>query len=203
MAVNLGSVAVDPNSPRRLEAEAAIQAIGTNAIPLLLKWIHAEQSSGSRRLHAAINKLPSTVGPSAFLYLHSLATPRDQKRALAAIVAFSVLRSQATPAVPELTRLVNDTNSPQTARYATIALAWIGTNALPSLVIALTSEDRGVRETAASAFHVITAPRGSTNLFPAVLQLLQKTDGPARERGTEALQQYAREVLQTNAPQER
>jgi HEAT repeat protein len=182
-----------------LEAEAAIQAIGTNAIPLLLKWIHAEQTSGNRRLHAAINMLPRKLGPSAFSYLHSLATPQDQKRAFAAIVAFSVLGSRATPAIPELTRLVNDTNSMQTARYATIALAWIGTNALPSLVIALTSEDREVRETAASALHVSTASKYSTNVFPAVLRLLQEADAPARERATRALQEYAPEVLQTNA----
>jgi hypothetical protein len=106
----------------------AIQQIGTNALPLLLKWIQYEQPSWRKRGYIVYSKLPSRLQRSAtgdwILGLEF------ESRKLGARNAFYHLGPQASNAVPDLYVL---TLNPRTSQKAFECLEAIGDPAVPAL----------------------------------------------------------------------
>jgi hypothetical protein len=96
------------------QARTAIRAIGTNAIPQLLRWI-------SKDIQTSNVKIPSgevfKVGDvSGYEY---------------ALGGFAILGSNAAPALPALVSLMKDRTHQPNAIVAMQALAFIGKPALP------------------------------------------------------------------------
>jgi len=86
----------------------AIQHIGTNALPFLVRWIQYERPAWRHRLFDASWKLPHNIQFSrTFSRLLVLGDKYD--RANAAAAAFNILGPRARSAVPELTRLAEKT----------------------------------------------------------------------------------------------
>src|SRR3989442_1064431 len=96
----------------------AIRQIGTNALPLLLKWMGAKDPHETPKPNLA----------------PCFNTTRSQRAAM----ALDILGEPATPAIPELTRLAM--SLPGRDRYDRCieALATIGPNSLPSFEVILT-----------------------------------------------------------------
>ena len=102
-----------PPPAKTQEDTAAIRAIGTNALPLLLKWIDADDGSVKGAICAWIDK-------------HSWFPVRPlsaQSKAIMANAGFHILgRNQAAGAVPALSQIVRNQHG-SASIYAVLALA--------------------------------------------------------------------------------
>jgi HEAT repeat protein len=143
----------------------AIRQIGTNAIPLLLKWVHYEPPPWR-------TKLEDMAAAQHFKFEDPKAERVD-----AALFGFQVLGRQASPAIPELTAMMNDPGSPNIAWYATMALGDIGPEALPSLLAVLTNRQTMVRRQALESIAVMKdLGTNSSSVVAAILPCLKDTD---------------------------
>lgn len=149
-------------------ARNALQHIGTNAIPFLLRWI-AYDARPSRTRRAAVKTVLSIPllrsVPTVKNWLH-----RDDprlRRAEAAAGAFEALGLHARAAIPELRRLAGLSTDPGPARRALDALVGIGPLAFPA-VLGIVTNSR-----ADACFYAIAAiEEFGTNARPAVPILL-------------------------------
>jgi hypothetical protein len=166
--IHLFPTAVDVRAGKAAQAENAIQQIGTNAIPFLLRWLSTEwqPSRSKQRLATFVRNIPFLT---RFHPISRWALGADplQRRADEAAAAFEALGSNAAPAIPELARLA--TYSPQsgTARRAVDALVNIGPITLPALLTVITNANAQAR------FYAVTSIQSfGTNARPAIPMLL-------------------------------
>ncbi|HWW01083.1 MAG TPA: HEAT repeat domain-containing protein [Candidatus Acidoferrum sp.] len=120
------------------EPAQAIHQIGTNALPSLLTWIAYEPSPWRKKAQGLFGKLPSWIArsrPVTALLSYGDATARSQN----AMQAFEVLGPLAAPAIPELTRRISLTNSPDARNRALAALAHLGAQAVPIMARVLSN----------------------------------------------------------------
>jgi HEAT repeat protein len=118
----------------RLRAERALRALGTNALPILLKMA-GTRMSGFRQVVGAM------AGDSKMDFLHL--PPQEGKHEIAAW-GMRLLGKEARPAVPALIRLLSD-RDPEVQSAAADCLAGIGpeaAEAVPTLVRMLKDRNR-------------------------------------------------------------
>ena len=120
-------------------APVAIRAIGTNALPFLLKWIQYEPPRWRMRLMQLASRLPAGIQSSRFV-MWAVSSKREML-AENAIDAFRILGPQSAEAIPELGRLMKEklTSAPLVSFRATRALHSMN----PAMVGLLTYEPRG------------------------------------------------------------
>ena len=129
---------------RLAEAQNAVRAIGAKkALPRLLKLVVAKEDPASKWI---LEK--SEEWRIEFLHWHSA---EDFQQL--GIAGFEALGTNATPAVGELTKLLQDTGN---AFTAVRCLVFIGTPAEPAVSQALTNKSREVRYFAAQQFAWVT-----------------------------------------------
>jgi len=129
-------------------------------LPWLLRWVRYEKAGWQRRLTFRASRLGVEFTPGQ----------RAADRAACAWNALHILGPQASPAIPELFRMMADPKSPFIALDATMALGEIGPEALPALLAVLTNKQAAVRGQAVTS---IGAMRGlGTNASLAVPVLL-------------------------------
>jgi len=151
----------------------AIRQIGTNALPLLLKWMAAKDPPEAPKPH--------------------LAACFNMTRSERAAMAISILEETASPAIPELTRLAM--SLPNRDRYDLCikALADIGPESLPSFIAILTEGTPGRRFSAIEwlpVFHTNAAVA-----LPAVIKCLAGKD---EELGWKAADELSRLEIPSN-----
>jgi hypothetical protein len=108
------------------ESEAAIRAIGTNAVPTLLRWIKRPEQG----LNARITNWVEDDRIPFFARLRLSSLIRQTYRPDQATLVFRVLKQDAKDAVPSLTQLLH---SPQNSHWAVLALCAVGTNGVTGL----------------------------------------------------------------------
>jgi hypothetical protein len=110
------------NNGNNAETTVAIQHIGTNALPFLLRWIQYETPGWRKSLDHLHARLPSSVQMARVVQW--LFKDRAKYRAEMSVEAFSALRSAGKPASDELLRLAlaQDPRTRSAQRRATIAL---------------------------------------------------------------------------------
>jgi HEAT repeat protein len=116
------------------DAEEAIQHIGTNAVPFLIKCIEYHERPWQTRLGGLCSKLPEKIGEP----LSSLVAGRGAQRQAAAFWGLSILGPQAKSAIPALTNLI--TTQPPLADDCVWALAKMGDAGLPAILTMLTNQ---------------------------------------------------------------
>ena len=114
------------------EVQAAVQSIGTNALPFLLDEIRLEPSLLRKKLEGYVSRLPRPINTNTFL--RSLVSDKSDHRSALAVQGFRILDEAAAPAIPRLTEIMNDTNHDFAAKRATMALGWFGAPAVPLLM---------------------------------------------------------------------
>jgi len=122
--VNLNAGGRTP-SEELVKVVEAFGAMGTNCLPWLLDWAQTDDHSRKEAMLEWVQKHPA-------LHIH-VQTAQDKYKM--ALYGFQLLNSNAAPAVPQLTRLLNSTNA-QTQLIAAVALASIGpaaSNAVPAM----------------------------------------------------------------------
>ena len=113
------------------QAEVAIHTIGTNALPLALKWICYSEPAWKARLYAIIVKSPNAA---AWPWMRARFDPhRNDRPDVIGELIFVILGRKATLAIPELTRLMNDPKKPEAAWRAMESLAYVGNADMPQL----------------------------------------------------------------------
>lgn len=128
----------DPNIAKtkakaRQDAANAIRQIGTNALPSLLRMFEARDS----RLHAFF------VRWAKLFSIRLTSYPERRERAISGL---AILGTNASPAIPMLTRFLDD---PGLAQNAIIALQRIGEKAIPALIAGVTNGNANTRAQAA------------------------------------------------------
>jgi hypothetical protein len=112
------------------ESTEALSAIGTNAFPFLIRWICTTEPKYRDSLRPIAKKLPRHFRPNWANDENK--TPRSTLAAF----AFDAFGNQAASLVPELTRLAADAQNRDPAKLALVALAGIGSAAVPALLAA-------------------------------------------------------------------
>jgi HEAT repeat protein len=164
------------SQPGATATEGAVRAMGTNAIPALLKWISYE-----RPLSQQSEDGPATAVP--------IAVERDRplspaERAVRSQYAFEFLGAVARPAIPELTRLARTSSAPERAERCAASLAFIGPEAIPSLLSLATNAPPCTRYHAIGVLESFYRDRAVASLVPVLISCLGDTntdfpvDGP-------------------------
>jgi hypothetical protein len=131
----------NPKSSERAKAEEAIRAIGTNALPLLLKWTAAEPNGVQDNFESIAKRIVGAKRAgewSATLF----GKQAGAKHELAG-KGFEILREQAAPAIRRLSEMAKKRGNP----FALFMLAKIGKSGLPRILDVLgdaTDENRYV-----------------------------------------------------------
>ena len=118
----------------RAAATDALRHIGTNALPHLLKWLDYDPRPWrADQIIRHVRLSLTTSNPS--LRQHLSRDPRLD-RFNEATFALLALGPQARPAMPDLVRMLNETNSFDFSTPATSVLVGIGDDAIPALTAA-------------------------------------------------------------------
>jgi len=117
------------------EASEAVRQIGTNALPFLVKWMSYEMPPWRRKLSAPLLRLKPNSRQNPLVL--SLLGTKSEERRWQALSAFEILGPKASPAVPDLERMLKSRKATPTWNLATMALGYIGKDGLPTLIVAL------------------------------------------------------------------
>jgi len=173
------------NAPN--QAVEAIGHIGTNATPYLLKWIRYEPAESKTKRIGRINAYLTRMNPRWYII------DSEFIRAEGAAAALSRLGPQAHQYIPELARLLNETNAWYSSKNAVEALVGFGEAGVPPLVACLSNGPMKWRD-----LIVIRLGQMGANAVaarPALQQLLNDGDRNMRSRATNALRKIDPEAL--------
>lgn len=172
-------IAPDSASLSWKESLQAVKAMGTNALPALLRMLRTEDSEWKRK---AVNWTQDALGLDAEDYLPEV----KRRRAMAGL---RVLGPVAESAIPELTRLVAGADL-QVSSAALGALAEIGgPRTIPPLISAVTNSNAQVSVPAAAMLgNLRTQARPA---LPVLLQALTSPDAGLRASAARALGEIA------------
>jgi hypothetical protein len=168
------------------EAAEAVRHIGTNALPLLLKWTDYEPPGWKTML--ATNAPAAARRPGYFrsAYVRLLNRPADDLNWLARF-GFEILGPQARPALPEIQRRMVDWGKPWRAGIAMQIYTDIeGPGGVPALVSALVSTNANCRQSA--AFCLATLGTNGAPAAPMLRNALNDPDTVVRRLAATALQ---------------
>jgi HEAT repeat protein len=172
-----------PNQPTRADADAAILDAGTNAIPTLLRMLRANDSPLRRKIFAwAMNMRVF----SHHEYAASLNMQAGQ--------GLEKLGPLAGSAVPELIKILDQTNSSGSQCWAAIALGQLGQTcgetkaAVPSLLRAAVDTNDAVRNNALFALGPIGADPDA--VVPVLIKALHDPWAPNRANAASSLAHF-------------
>ena len=174
----------------RVSANEAVHQMGTNGLPLLLKWFEYDPGPASKRARALNQKLPKWLTSHPAL-MRLLSNDLASRRAYCATSAFLALGADAKPAIPELARLMNGTNSAYLTDKATMVLLGIGKDALPVFTAAATDPQNPNR-----GFIILSLSKLGTNVSIAVPLLMRLTTDPEPN-----IQRLAKDILYQVSPE--
>lgn len=169
-AFGISSHALPSPTRAQVEAAAAIRAMGSNALPLLMEDIHATPARDSLRFKLQDGvKYVAKPGSGAWDFLRSLIgdiTEEDRVRWRAA-QGLAALGPLAKPAVPELKRLLLTNYFHSSIKEAAYALATVGSEGVEILTNAVQPETEwsGMCAIWALGQH----PAAGTNVIPFLL----------------------------------
>jgi hypothetical protein len=177
-----------PSATERQEAAEAIRQVGASAIPWLLAWTDYEPPHWKHALNTIVSEVPNRIfrsQPVERLFVpRSPATPLVE-RATAAREAFAALGPLAAPAIPELIRRINATNSPFRRCTAMLALSHLGPQAVPAMAALLSNPSQAADFCAAECIRNLGT--NARPLLPLLMQNLQQTNWRAAAVSARAL----------------
>ncbi len=169
----------------------AIQAIGTNAIPTLLRMQSAEDS----RLKLDFVALAYKQHLVKFDF-----TPASNLNVWASH-GFGALGARASNAVPALQKIIGGHNSLNSRLQAVYSLGWIGppaSNAVPALINIISDTNTQIRVSALSALGAIHARPDL--VMPAIFEVAQHSDPSSQAQAVYVLKNYGAEARQAIHP---
>ena len=161
----------------------AINAIGTNALPWAMRWLHdAARDKADNIKEEVIEKVNQSQGWFHF----ELSDSRPLRRKIRALAIFVALGTNANQAIPELERLLKSSD-PYVIEYAATAMGYIGSSTVPALVRSINSTNRLTAESSVS----ILAGMGTNALSaaPVLMDYLKKDSAGLGDTCAHALSQ--------------
>jgi hypothetical protein len=159
------------------EVTEAVRAIGTNGLPVLIRWAEYQVPGWRNRLHRLYAKFPRPLYHS--FVASCLANQKEQMRAFNSVFAFSKLGGDASAAAPELSRFVREVQY-RDRRCAAWALGYIGgSEALAALLAAVRDERTPAIQRASIAGaipHLNYRGPELTNAVPVMIACLRETN---------------------------
>jgi HEAT repeat protein len=156
------------------KAAAAIRHFGIKAMPLAIKWCGVEDSALKEKLKDLVN------GQKTF----QVQIPSDYDYQSRGVRIFEVLGPIAKPAIPSLIKLFQK-KRPYTFSTVSCALHYIGTDAIPPLIEALTNYNEHVRTDAATALGSFESQ--ARDAAPALIQCLKDENPRVRSAAAMSL----------------
>jgi hypothetical protein len=129
-----------------MAAQDALRAIGTNALPVLLKWVRHEEPAWRGALHSWMTKGPVKI--RARWIEDTLSPTRALRPDWLALGGFRALGPMGQPAVPGLHELIHDGSKYQARTNAMLCFVLIG----EPMELLLNDADPWVRAAATNAF---------------------------------------------------
>jgi hypothetical protein len=143
------------------QVQHAIRQMGTNALPRLLEVLQRQPFVAKQRIYDFLNdKVGLDISDDVLVW---------QVRSVQALQALGPI---AKPALPELTRLLHD---PENSIMAAEILPYLGADAVPSLIGALSSTNSSIRQSG-----VWGLAYSGSNGEPAIQLLLETSLGRFR-----------------------
>ncbi len=147
-------------------AEDAVRSIGTNALPLLVKWMNYDEPAWQDKLFQSryYRYVPKFV-------TYYMVKPIQQHRH--AQIGFQILGPTAGPAAPDLARILD--NYPKMSwAQALVALRGLGADAFPPLYVVATNRAKPlqIRREAMSSIGMLNSLGASTNEASVVQAIL-------------------------------
>ena len=177
------------------EAETAVRAIGTNAIPFLVGWLRFEPGAVKEWISRNVARLPDKIFRSRYVQEKVINSTPDlwSERATE---GFKILGPAGAPAIPELMRLVNAPNTDFSAARSLYALGHIGKAAFPEFVTLIQDSRHPQRARAIDIVGYMSEwGVDVSSLRPVLLPCLYDTNAFVRAAATNALREVDREVL--------
>ncbi len=178
----------EPDAKR--EAAAAIQQIGTNALPCLVEWMrYGIPATGVRAaMITLVKRLPKVLSGPAFRLLVS-----DHRfvRADFAAETFPLLGSQAHVAIPQLTRLMVDSKYPSGSHRAMFVLSFIGEDAIPAISAYVADTNMPYRRQSVTDCGM-AAHMGVSGMLPLTLRWLRFPDDEVSSEAAHCLGEMGR-----------
>ncbi len=154
------------------QADEAVRAVGTNAIPVLLRMLHTRDSDFKRKLIELSNRQSFIQSPFKYAFVPQ----RD------ASFAFRALGPEGIIALPELIEL---SRNPETSYFTCIALAWLGPESIPTLRAGLTNQAREVKYASINALGF--SGSNAVGVLPDLIALSKDADNGIRGLALETL----------------
>lgn len=184
----LKGYAPDPESARPTEeqpqwqqADAAVRALGTNAIPSLLRMLRARDTPWKLKLvRLAIKQRFIRISYASAVDLN-----------MGASMAFGSLREDSSNAIPALIQIYKENRSEASQNAVVLALRSIGpaaAGAVPCLLSAATNSDFAIRHNALAALGEIHAQPGLA--VPVLAQALHDPDAMVRGAAAGSLRDF-------------
>ncbi len=129
------------------EINAALQAIGTNHLDRLLSWMAYDPSPRRQAVASALRTLPRALRRNPLV--GRLWSDRAEARANNACYVLAALGPHAAPALPALTRMLDDTNSAYLAGRALFVLDRMGELGTPAIIATVNNPGHRLRDRAA------------------------------------------------------
>lgn len=170
------------NSAGTYSGTEPVRAIGTNALPFLIQWLHCEPGLWRLRFAAALKRVPGH-----FRFLDRLAYPGHDPRCEMAFRGFAILGEQAASAAPNLAHLLATTRSEHVRKNVLWALGAIGEEGAPALIQALkeTNTDKLLLLNVLGSGHYV-GPK-LTSALPLVLRYAADSDPNSEEAAIKAI----------------
>ena len=156
-------------------ATAALKALGSNAVPDLIKLLRTQDSSIHQGLRSLVPELPLRLRGLA---LKRIELPFAAEARGEAARSLGIIGPEARAAVPALAQALQDTNH-QVCYDAANAMARIGKDSVPALTDALRMPDPNRRHSVIAALAEI-GPEAETAV-PALIEQLKDPDPNIRE----------------------
>jgi HEAT repeats len=165
------------------EAEAAVRAIGADAIPSLMNWLRASDSSGNQFASRVVTRLGVP-----------LRVPGSYEMQERAAYGLAALGTVAKPVFPEIAMIaLKDARNEGQRINAINALANCDADTMRLLAAGLKDPDRNIRLSAISAlFHLRVAP--DEVCLPALEGALNDQDAQVRDSASGTITRFEEEL---------
>jgi hypothetical protein len=172
----------------RQKAAEAVHSTGTNAIPILLKWMRAKVPP---RIVLKIElKLIDLAKKQSMVRIHYVFPVQRNE---IAYVGFQVLGTNAATAVPELMSICAEKAHPESQRYAALSLGYIGPAAKLAIPLLMEYFNHTNALMRFAAVKSVTQIGGDPKLVvPAMRKVLKDPDDRIRFNAVAALRNYIR-----------
>ena len=164
------------SAPREAKATEAIRHMGTNAFPLLLKWLRCDNTIQRNQLWRRLPPMLRKIKPIGDLVFYS----PTMSRAVAVTRALICLGPDASPAFPALSDLFITTTNFAVRTRCWVIFREIGIPAVPVLAAAAADKRSYTNDPIAAILILEQIRPPATGAVPALRILLQDPDEPNR-----------------------